>query len=274
MLRGLFLPAMLALALQGQGTGPSYSAAGLVNGATYLPGPLAPNTWATLYGTNLAWTTATAGPADMIGDQWPVKIPGAGVQVLFAGGTPAHLSYVSPTQINFLTPSSRSPGATTLMVVRDGVVGPAIPVTFVEATPGLFNNNSMASAAHADGSSVTDEAPAHPGEVVVLYGTGLGQTVVPLDSLSDGRLVSMNADAGGLRIQRFADLCVTFNESALDQERILWAGLTPGFAGLYQINLQLPDSLDANPLIKVRIGDQVSADGIKLAVQPRNDATP
>ena len=39
-------------------------------------------------------------------------------------------------------------------------------------------------------------------------------------------------------------------------------------AGLYQINLQLPDSLDANPFIKVRIGDQVSADGIKLAVQP------
>lgn len=259
---------MLALALQGQGSGPSYSAAGLVNGATYLPGPLAPNTWATLYGSNLAWTTATAGSEDMVGGQWPVRIAGAGVQVLFAGGTPAHLSFVSPTQINFLTPASRSPGSTTLMVVRDGVAGPAIPVTFTDAAPGLFQNNSMAAAAHADGSLLTDDAPARPGEIVVLYGTGLGQTVVPLDSQSDGRLVSTTSNTAGLLIQRFADLRVTFNESAVDQERILWAGLTPGFAGLYQINLQLPDSLEANPFIQVRIGEQASADGIKLAVRP------
>jgi uncharacterized protein (TIGR03437 family) len=204
----------------------------------------------------------------MTGDQWPIRIPGAGVQVLFAGGTPAHLRYVSPTQINFLTPASHAPGVTSLMIVRDGVVGPSIPVTFAEASPGLFQNDSMITAAHADGSLLTEDAPARPGEIVVLYGTGLGQTVVPLDSRSDGRLVAMTSDPAGLRIQRFADLSVTFNESALDPLRILWAGLTPGFAGLYQINLQLPDSLEANPLVRIRIGDQASADDVKLAVQP------
>jgi uncharacterized protein (TIGR03437 family) len=268
LLRGLFLPAILTLTLQGQSSGPSYSASGLVNGATYLPGPLAPNTWVTLRGSNLAWTTATAGPADMTGDQWPVRIPGAGVQVLFAGGTPAHLLYVSPTQINFLTPASRVPGNTTLIVVRDGVAGPSIPVTFADTAPGLFQNNSMAVAAHADGSVITDDAPARPGEIVVLYGTGLGQTVVPLDSQSDGRLVAVNSNPAALRILRFADLSVTLNDSTVDPRRILWAGLTPGFAGLYQINLQLPDTLEANPFIRIRMGDQASAEGVKLAVRP------
>ena len=42
--------------------------------------------------------------------------------------------------------------------------------------------------------------PARPGEIVVLYGTGLGQTVVPLDSQSDGRLVAMTSDPVALRI--------------------------------------------------------------------------
>ena len=268
MLRRVFLPALLALTLQGQSSGPSYSAAGLVNGATYLPGPLAPNTWATLYGSNLAWNTAVAGPADMTGNQWPIKIAGAGVQVLFAGGTPAHLSFVSPTQINFLTPASRAPGLTTMTLIRDGVAGPSIPVTFTDAAPGLFQNNSMAAAAHADGSLISVDAPARPGEIVVLYGTGLGQTVVPLDSQSDGRLVPVASDPATLRIQLFADLAVTLNESALDPQRILWAGLTPGFAGLYQINLKLPDTLEANPSIRIRIAGQNSAEGIKLAVRP------
>jgi uncharacterized protein (TIGR03437 family) len=265
--RGLLLPAVLALSLQGQGTGPSYSAAGLVNGATYLAGPLAPNTWVTLYGSNLSWTTGTAGPADMTDGQWPVKIPGAGVQVLFAGGTPAHLSFVSPTQINFLTPASRTPGSTTLMVVRDGVVGPAIPVMFADTSPGLFQNNSVASATHADGSPVNSDTPAHPGEIVVLYGTGLGQTTVPLDSQSDGRLVAA-ADPITLRIQRFADLRVTLDDTAIDQQLIFWAGLTPGCAGVYQINLQLPDSLGPDPQIRIWIGDQGSAPDVRLAVQP------
>jgi uncharacterized protein (TIGR03437 family) len=268
LLRGLFLPAILALVLQGQSSGPSYSAAGLVNGATYVAGPLAPNTWVTLYGSNLAFVTATPGPGDMGGGQWPVRISGAGVQVLFSGGTPAYLSYVSPTQINFLTPASRIPGGTTLMVVRNGVSGPAIPVTFIDATPGLFQSNLMAIATHADGSVITSDAPARPGEVVVLYGTGLGPTVAPFDSQSDGRMVPLTSDPAGLKILRLADLSVTLSDATVDPDHILWAGLTPGFAGLYQINLQLPDRLEVDPFIRIRIGDQASAEGVKLAVQP------
>src|SRR5262249_13418207 len=157
-----------------------------------------------------------------------------------------------------------APGPTSLTVVRDGVMGPTIAIDFAEVSPGLFQNNSMASASHADGSLINSDAPAHPGEIVVLYGTGLGQPAVPLDSESDGRAVT-SSDLTALRIQRFADLQVTLDDSKVDPQRILWAGLTPGLAGVYQINLQLPDSVAPNPLIRVWIADQGSAPGIILA---------
>jgi uncharacterized protein (TIGR03437 family) len=81
-------------------------------------------------------------------------------------------------------------------------------------------------------------------------------------------MVPLTYDPAGLKILRFADLLVTLNDAALEPDHILWAGLTPGFAGLYQINLQLPDRVEADPFIRIRIGDQASAEGVKLAVRP------
>lgn len=263
-MRALLL-ALLPLVVSAQSSGgPSYSAAGLVNAATGLPGPLAPNTWATLYGTNLAWVTASA---TLVDDQLPTRIVNAGTQVLFAGGTAAHIMFVSPGQVNFLVPASRKPGATTLTVVRDGFAGPSIPVTIADVSPGLFQNNGIAAASHADGSAVTADAPAEGGEIVVLYGTGLGQPAVPIQVPDDGRMVALTADPGMIRLQRFDDLSVSLNGTPVEPGRIFWAGLTPGFAGLYQINLRLPDELESNPEIQVAIGDQASAPGIKLATR-------
>ena len=263
MLRHLLVPALLPLAVWAQSSGaPSYSAAGLVNAATGLTGPLAPNSWATLYGTNLAWTTGSATLTDA---QLPVKIVNAGAQIRFTGGTLARLLFVSPTQINFLVPSWLGPGSTTLSVVRDGFAGPAIPVTIAAVSPGLFQNNGIAAASHADGSVITADAPASEGEIIVLYATGLGQTAIPFDDQNDGRMVALTVDPATIRIQQFADLSVTLNDTPIDSSLVLWAGLTPGFAGLYQINLQLPDTLDRDPQIRIAIGEQSSPPGVKLA---------
>jgi uncharacterized protein (TIGR03437 family) len=203
----------------------------------------------------------------MTDGQWPIEIPGTGVRILFSGGTPAHISFVSPTQINFLTPASRLPGPTTLVVVRNGIAGPSIATSFADVSPGLFTNNTLASAAHADGSSITADAPAQPGESIMLYATGLGPSAVPLDSQSDGRIVT-STDLTALRLERYSDLNVTFDGTALDPARISWAGLAQNFAGMYQINLQLPDDVGPNPAVRVWIGDQGSADNVHLAVQP------
>ena len=60
---------------------------------------------------------------------------------------------------------------------------------------------------------------------------------------------------------------MTLNDTPVDTSRIFWAGLTPGFTGLYQINMQLPDAPGENPEIRVAIGDQFSPPGVKLATR-------
>jgi uncharacterized protein (TIGR03437 family) len=65
---------------------------------------------------------------------------------------------------------------------------------------------------------------------------------------------------------RTGDLKVVLGGAVLDWWRIKYAGLTPGSAGLYQINLLLPDNPGTDPEIRVTVGDQTAPAGLKLAV--------
>jgi uncharacterized protein (TIGR03437 family) len=57
------------------------------------------------------------------------------------------------------------------------------------------------------------------------------------------------------------------NGQALNPLTVPYAGLTPGFAGLYQVNFYLPGNCPPNPQIQLAVGLQISMAGIKLAVQ-------
>jgi uncharacterized protein (TIGR03437 family) len=262
--RSLFLLALLPLAFGQTSGAPSYSPAGLVNAATNQPGPLAPNTLAILNGADLAWITAAtrANP----GDQLPQRM--AGVQVFLTGGAPAFLTYVSPTQIKFLVPASRVPGDTTLNIVRNGLFGPSIPLTLAETAPAIFQTDNLATATHADGSPINRDSLPTPGESIVLFCTGLGPPVIPRDSADDGRLLPLDVDLSTVRLANFDDLALTLNDTPIDPQLIQWAGLTPGAAGMYQINLQLPATLDPDPQIRISIGGQASPEGVRLPTQP------
>ena len=75
-----------------QPTSPSYSAESIVNWATSQAGPFAPNVIATIYGTNLAWSTEAVAPQHIQNNRLPVEL--AGVRVT-AGVTPLPLFYAS-----------------------------------------------------------------------------------------------------------------------------------------------------------------------------------
>src|SRR5579884_3051304 len=146
--------------LSGSGNAPSYSAASVVNAATQTPGPLAPNTIATIYGTNLSWDQYGITAGDLMGGSLPQMLHGVSV---FVGGLSTSIFYVSPTQINFLIPYELIGGTTKIYVERNGVKGPDVTVQLSDTSPGLFQwNGNLAVAEHADWSVISADSPAVP----------------------------------------------------------------------------------------------------------------
>ena len=60
---------------------------------------------------------------------------------------------------------------------------------------------------------------------------------------------------------------VLLNGAPVDQSRIYYAGAAPGYAGLFQINLLLPDDAPSNPEIRIVTADQISPPQRYLPVQ-------
>ena len=237
---------------------PVYSSASLVNSADNQSGPLAPNTIATLYGQNLAWGTRTLTAGDLGGGVLPTMLPNTGVLVL-VGGLPANPFYVSPTQINFLVPICLQAGTAILEVVVDGLAGPPIPVQIVAAAPALYQMDSQTVVATAaSGAVLTASAPAHPGDLVILYATGLGQTA---PAAVYGAVPRVAAS-----LLRMPEFTVLLDGVHADPSLIAYAGIAPGFAGLYQVNVTLPAGTGPNPEIRIGYSDALSPAGIHLPV--------
>lgn len=244
---------------------PAYSATSIVHSATNRPGPFAPNTVVSIYGTDLSYNTETAAPKDNV---TPDKA--AGVQVL-ANGTPAPLLYVSPAQINFIIPASFVEGTLEVRVVREGTSGPAVKFNLDALAPGLFQvDGGPALAAHPDGSVVTAEQPARPGESIVLYAAGLGYTAL---QLRDGEVPWVPPlTAANLAIKRQSDLRILLDGKPLETASVTYAGLMPGYAALYHIKVNLPADTPVNPEVRIAIGESISPEGVKLLVQPQPSA--
>jgi uncharacterized protein (TIGR03437 family) len=222
-----------------------------------MPGALAPNTIATVYGANLAYSTHAVTTADLEGGSLPTTLDGVSV-VLY--GFYCGLFYVSPGQINFLVPYGLAVSSAPLQVTRQGVAGLPVTIPMALTAPAFFQwNGNLAIGEHVDGSLITAAAPAQPGEGIVMYAAGLGRTSpdqVP-DRVPSAAATTLYA----------AQTQILLNGVALPASSLLYVGVTPGFAGLYQINLRLPDPLPANPQIQVTIGAQSSPAAILLPTQ-------
>ncbi|MCP5119036.1 MAG: hypothetical protein GY953_50175 [bacterium] len=237
---------------------PSYSVASIVNSATNEPGAFAPNTIISIYGQNLAFDTKAISAADIDGILLPTMLAGTGVTVL-VGNIPAIVYFVSPGQVNVLIPNNLRPIPVRLQLTRDGRAGPAIPIVLRQAAPALFPlDATTAIATRADGTVVSWDHPARPGEIVVLYATGLGPT--------NPNPVYRHVPSTAAWIERLDEFELLLDGVRVDPGRIAYAGLTPGFAGLYQINLYLPEDTPVNPEIRIAIGEHRSPGGAFLPV--------
>jgi len=152
----------------------------------------------------------------------PTSLGGASVQV---GGVAAPLYYSSPNQIAFQVPSGTAPGPGVMVQVqRAGEIsgGFSVPVRYLDAQIAAVTDTaySLLDAYH----------PAHAGGAIILWVIGLGPTVPPVP---DGAAapVSPLAKAVDSPVVQFGPN-VTVNAD--------FAGLSPGWVGLYQVNVTVP----------------------------------
>jgi uncharacterized protein (TIGR03437 family) len=216
---------------QYSGTGVYLNPQGIVNAASFAPitNPIAPGEIVTLYGSGLAASTVNAASL-------PLPTSLAGVQVTI-NGQAAPLFYVTPGQIAVLVPRAVSPGNgvmnATVQVNNNGTKSNAVTVYTNYTSPGMFsaggNAIGAAVAQHSkDFSLVSASNPAKVGETVVLYGNGLGAVSA---SLTDGAAAPSNPPATA------TDTDYVFVGG--QQQNIQFNGLTPGLAGLFQLNTQI-----------------------------------
>jgi uncharacterized protein (TIGR03437 family) len=251
--------AAVLIALPLWAAAPNYSASSIVNAASNVAGPVAPNTIVSLYGTELSWSTARVTSLDEQG-LLPTYLAGGGV-TLYVNNSPAALYYVSPTQINFLLPSTLRPGRARVVVVRDSLRGPEVEIAVSESAPALFQlDPDYVVATRRDGSAIARDNPAVSGEVITLYAAGLGAVIPPLPD----RQVAERATP----IARATDFTMTLDGFVLPRPAILYVGTAPGFVGLYQINIELPTITREAPEIRIGIGGQFSREGVRLLAKP------
>jgi uncharacterized protein (TIGR03437 family) len=244
---------------QSSGSGPYYTAQSIANSASGVAGLYAPNTFVTIYGTNLAYTTASLTATDVSGGMLPTVLGGTGVHVLI-NNIPANIYYVSPTQVNLLIPTSLAPGPAVLLLTVDALDGPAIPIMLQNAAPSFFQSDATTVLGiHLNGSTITAASPAKAGEIVVLFASGLGPT--------NPAAIPDQIPQAAASVTPISSFSMLINGVAVDPRQILYAGVVPTFAGLFQINVQLPGTLTANPQLQIGYAGILSPVGRVLPLQ-------
>ena len=213
--------------------------------------PIAPGQILSLFGAGL-------GPAQGIAAGLPASELG-GTQVLFNGHLAA-LFYVSATQINLQAPYSieGSPSAE-VQVVNAGIVRARGTVQVTAAAPSIFTaggtGSGPAAALNEDGTYNSETNPTPRGSVVVLFATGEGRTN---PTSVEGRL------AAGFPLP--APVLPVSVKVAGYTADVLFAGSAPGFAGLIQVNVRIPNGFvpPGSQPVTLQVGTAQSEDGVTI----------
>jgi uncharacterized protein (TIGR03437 family) len=228
---------------------PTLAANGVVHAATGVAGPVTPNCWVTIYGTNLSATTRAWTDGDFVDGQIPFALDGVSV-VLTQFGAPrlAYVGYVSATQVNFLLPSDTTITATTVAVKNPAGITTSAPLT-LQALPGeLFTSDGKTVlATHASGALLGKSSPAVPGETISLFGTGMGATS---PALIPGQVPTAASPLATLPKVTIGGTAATVAAGVV----------VPGSAGVYQLRVQVPaDAANGDLPVVVQSGTSNSA---------------
>ena len=237
---------------------PLLGADGVVEGAGFTPlRPLAPGGIISLFGARFAGGNNFA-------TQLPLERELAGVSVR-VGGQDAPLFFVGTEQINAQMPFEVNPGDSVPVAVSVGGLLTA-PQNYLIAPvqPGLFElgdgqgavsiANTLILVAPVGSIPGRETRPAESGEFLSIFCTGLGVTnpTVAAGEPGAGEAVStpVTATIGGVPAS------------------VSFAGLAPGFVGLYQVNVVVPGGVEAGPAVPLVITQNgIASNTVTIAVE-------
>ncbi len=223
---------------------------GAVVNAASLSEQLAEGTLVSLFGANLAYGSSVSTALPL-----PVRLNAVEVRL---NGTPVPLLFVGPGQINFFLPLGVGRN---VEIETSNVTAASAPleIELREAAPAIFtltqDGSGQAAALVAGTGLVAGEFPgvagrnARPGEILEVFCTGLGPVTNP-PGLDEAALSDPLA-----RTQ----LTVTARIGS-EVAEVLFSGLAPGFVGVYQVDVRIPDGIEPGDAVTIEfsVGDQVS----------------
>ena len=229
----------------------------VLNGATGQS-TMAASTYVAIYGTNLSTTSPgrTWAATDFTTNanrtlNMPTALAGTSVTV---NGTPAYVEYISPTQLNIITPPIGATGGNIPVVLTLNQESSAsflmtlesLAPSFFAWDPGTVDNGKYLIAQHANYTNVGKpglfpSAPANfttaavPGETILLYGTGFGPTTPPI--------------AAGIETDRVYNLSPTPTATVGGiPAHVSFAGLIPPESQVYQFDVVIPANAPSGDL--------------------------
>ena len=233
---------------------------GIVNGASFAAGrPVAAGSLISIFGEFLNEFPGLAG-------RLPLPIAFKHVSVSFdfpeeGISVPASISFASPQQLNVQVPWEVAGLNFALVKVHiEDSVSEVFDLDLSDYSPGIFEINIggmlFGAVTHSDGSVVSPSNPASPGETVVVYLTGPG----PVDSPQ-----ASGYAAPADRLVR--TLTVPTATIGGREGTVIFSGLSPGYVGLYQLNVTLPASLPSgNQQLQV-VSNGIASNAVLLPIR-------
>jgi uncharacterized protein (TIGR03437 family) len=206
-----------------------------VNGASFVPNDISPGSLISIFGSGLASSTVQASSTPL-----PTQLAGVNVKI---NGIDAPLLYVSPTQVNLQVPYEVPTGSATITATLNGAatLNPAITTAISAVSPGIF------AVVDRNYSAITPSNPAKANDVVIVYTNGLGAV--------NGTAVTGQSNAAAAPTKSAATASVGGFTA-----QVQYAGLAPGWVGLYQVNVQLPSRVFASDrsVLMLTIGGSIA----------------
>lgn len=221
-----------------QPVSPVIAGGGVVNAASFAA-QVSPGALATMFGSSFTGTGVDA----IASLPLPSSLGGVSVQV---NSVAAPVLYASSSQINFQIPWETKSGSATLLVSTNGIKSNQMSISVQAAAPGLFVSGSHAIVQNSDFTLNSSSNPAKAGDIIMAYLTGAGAvSPQPADGAAAGSSSKVtstpSATIGGQPVTN-----------------VQFAGLAPGFVGLWQFNLQVPSGVTGDVPLTVTVGGQTS----------------